>query len=298
MARRVRSPLLFCALLAGLLLPHTVLAYDSQRHQRLTFLAAKWLNRCLAETEVPALTPLQVRFVATSNMGLANTNAMVRFFRWSYFDPGDRRDRRFLWLINTRFVDHFETVAKDVRDRTEASQRYQELGRIVSYVQLVSLPSRALPVYTARFWRWSFSDRFDGYRVDAAALERAVEAGDCEFLTPTPENYGEILQAVAADTLHAVRSPIGGLPTTWEAFWVPADDPGDFGQYGPAGNNFGRRVEFPCRPDSAARCVLLEDDPLYEAFALERQLAAVRGTARAMYLHQLRFGDAQTAQVP
>lgn len=261
--------------------------YDSDVHQRLTFHAAKLLNRCLDGSAVAPLTPLQVRFIATSNMGLADTNFLVRFFRWSYYDPAADDSRRFLWLVNTRFVDHFEELATEIREADSPSRRYQALGRIVSYVQLVSSPSRALPVYAARFWRWSFGDRFDGYAVDDDALEAAVDAHACGFLEPAPADYRSVLRTAAADTLAAVRAPIGPLPTTWEAFWEPAGEVGEFGEYGPAGNSFGRRVTFDCTLQRGERCVLLESDPLYDAFALDRQVAAVRATARAMYLMQL-----------
>ena len=269
------------------MLPAGVAAYEPEDHQRMTFYAARLLSRCVEGTEVAPLTPLQVRFIATSNMGLANSNALVRFFRWSYFDAADEDDRYLLWLINTRFLDHFDELSREVEQADTASDRYQELGRIVSYIQLVSSPSRALPVYTARWWRWSFGDRFDGYPLLAESLEAVVDRMDCSFLDPAPESYRDVLFAVADETLAAVSAPIGGLPTTWESFWMPGEDPGDFGEYGPAGNSFGRKVEFPCSDDDGERCVLLEDDPLYDEFALDRQLAAVLGTARAMYLHQL-----------
>ena len=281
-------------LLVGALLSASAHPYESQVHQRLTFYAAKELNRCLEGSDVALLTPLQVRFIATSNMGLANSNALVRFFRWSYFDIADREDRKLLWLINTRFLNHFEDVAEEVRTTADETERYRELGRIVSYVQLVSSPSRAVPVYTARFWRWSFGDRFDGHPVGEQALEAAL-GRDCSFLAEPPENYRAILYEVAQDTVEAVRSPIGGLPTTWESFWQAGREPGDFGDYGPAGNSFGRRVEFPCNPDGDELCVLLEDDPLYAEFALARRLAAIRGTARAMYLHQVRHAEPPVA---
>ena len=276
------------ALAAGLLaVSSAAYGYDSDVHQRLTFHAAKLLNRCLEGSDVAPLTPLQVRFIATSNMGLADTNFLVRFFRWSYYDPIADDGRRLLWLVNTRFVDHFEELAAELDTAASPSARYQALGRIVSYVQLVSSPSRALPVYAARFWRWSFGDRFDGYAVDDRVLEAAVEAQACGFLEPAPPDYRSVLQAAAADTLAAVRAPIGPLPTTWEAFWVPPSEPGEFGEYGVAGNSFGRKVTFDCTSQRAERCVLLEGDPLYDAFALDRQLAAVRATARAMYRMQL-----------
>ena len=274
------------ALLLGLLLPALGHGYESQVHQRLTFYAAKLLNHCLEGTEVEPLTPLQVRFIARSNMGLANSNLVVRFFRWGYFDVSDDDDHRFLWVINTRFLDHFEEVSQKLgADPGDSADQYRELGRIVSYVQLVSSPARAVPVYAARFWRWSFSDRFEGYELRERTLEAAL-SDDCSFLSPPPQSYRQILFDVAGDTLQAVRSPIGGLPTTWEAFWQPAKHPGDFGDYGAAGNSFGRRTEFPCSEERGQTCVLLENDPIYLEFALARQIAAIRGTARAMYLHQ------------
>ena len=35
------------------------------------------------------------------------------------------------------------------------------------------------------------------------------------------------------DTIEAVRGPIAGMPTTWEAFWALAEDPGEFGRLRP-----------------------------------------------------------------
>lgn len=279
----------------GALLSGQAAGYAPEDHQRMTFYAAKVLSRCLEGSPVPAPTPLQVRFIANSNMGLANTNAFVRFFRWSYFDVADQDDRDVLWLISTRFLDHFEEVAEEVEESSNPSDRYQELGRIVGYIQLVSSPSRALPVYSARWWRWSFGDRFDGYPLLTDSLEGALELTGCDFLNPPPQSYRAVLFDLAQDTLRAVRSPIGGLPTTWTSFWEPGEEPGDFGEYGPAGNSFGRKVEFPCSEAREARCVLLEDDPLYEEFALARQLAAVLATARAIYLHQVDHPESEAS---
>ncbi len=67
-------------------------------------------------------------------------------------------------------------------------------------------------------------------------------------------------------------------------FWELNDDPENFGEYGPAGNNFGRATEFRCQSDD--RCVLLNDDPLYAEFARQRHASAVRGTLGAMLLVQ------------
>ena len=73
------------------------------------------------------------------------------------------------------------------------------------------------------------------------------------------------------------------------AFWRPDPDADGFGDYGPAGNSFGRRTEFRCA--GGERCVLLKDDPLYAEFALARHADAVRGTQAAMLLMQLSMRD-------
>jgi hypothetical protein len=167
--------------------------------------------------------------------------------------------------------------------------RYRELGRIVSYIQLVSEPARAIPVYAARFWRWNFRDRFERFDIAPSALQAVIDH-DCGIFDPPPESFQAELETVAADTIAAVRASMDGLPATWEVFWQLPERPGDFGAYGEVGNSFGRRVAFDCGDDGRKRCVLVDDDPLYVEFALARYAAAVRGTARAMWLMQSRYG--------
>jgi len=263
-------------------------AYDAKIHQHITFLAAKQINRCLGPGHVPPLTPLQVRSVAQGNSALADSNFMVRMLRWGYYDPLEREDMSVAWLVNTRLNDHFGRLAAGIEDAETDAERLALLGAIVSYIQLVSSPARALPVYVSRFWRWNFADRFDEYPLLDTELEAALQ-DDCSHLDSIPESFDAILAAVAADTRAAVRGPIGALPATWEAFWVPPDVLGGFGSYGPAGNNFGRYTEFPCGLPDIHRCVLITDDPAYTAFALERQMAAIRGTAQAIMLFQARY---------
>ena len=261
-----------------------VAAFETADHQFMTFLDAKQFNRCVEGTEIPPLTPLQVRYMARANTGLIDRSLFARMFNWRYYDRAGQSEQSVMWLVDTRFHDHYNELSGRLSNDADPVDAYQDLGRILSYVQLVSSPARVVPVYTARFWRFSFSDRFDSYRLDEAALTAAIE-GDCRFLGEPFGGYQEILGAVANRTMAAVRSPIDGLPAAWTAFWMPSEDPGSFGDYGPAGNSFGRRTEFRCGSDQ--RCVLLNDDPLYLEFALERHLDAVRGTLSAILLMQL-----------
>jgi len=265
------------------------LAYDGKVQQFLTFLAAKQFNRCVEHTDLPALTPLQVRYMARANASLVDRSVFARMFNWRYYDPADNEAHNFLWLVDTRFHGHYDELAARLETDRDPVEAYQDLGRLVSYIQMVTAPSRAVPVYAARFWRLSFSDRFEGYPVDEETLTAALE-DDCAFLDDRSMSYADVLAETADRTLVAVREPIDGMPTHWTAFWKPSKDPGSFGDYGRAGNSFGRRTEFRCGKEQ--RCVLLQDDPLYRDFALARHIDAVRGTQAAMLLMQSGRRDA------
>ena len=263
-------------------------AYDGSAHQFMTFLAAKQFNRCVEGTDIPALTPLQVRYIAKANTGLADRSVFARMFNWRYYDRNDQSEQSMMWVVDTRFHDHFDELSGRLQVVDDPVAAYQDLGRAISYIQLVSSPPRVVPVYVARFWRFSFSDRFDNFPLDEEALIDRIE-GDCRFLEPPPESYADVLIAVAERTMAAVYEPMSGLPADWTAFWRPDPDADGFGDYGPAGNSFGRRTEFRCA--GGERCVLLKDDPLYAEFALGRHADAVRGTQAAMLLMQLSMRD-------
>ena len=152
---------------------------------------------------------------------------------------------------------------------------------MVNYVQDVTSPAHSVPVYTGRFWRFSLTDRFDSFAVDQPALLNSLD-GACEQALESADAFQDVLKQNAESTLNAVLAPVEGMPTAWSAFWRPSEDPSEFGEYGPAGNNFGRSVQFRC--GGKERCVLLESDPLYRRFALARHRDAVIGTMRVLLL--------------
>lgn len=276
------------------------LAYEPEIHQKLTFAAAKQFNRCVEGTELSGLNALQVRIVAKANARQADANFFVRMFRWNYYDRSGVGDRDILWVIDTRFHEHFDRLASRVAAAADAHDRYRDVGRIIGYIQDVSSPVHALPVFATRWWRLSLRDRFDRYPVDEERLANLVQ-GRCDqaLALPRPASqpdetpnqaawpfagYQAVLEAAARETLTAVQAPMTGLPATWEVFWMPDEDPGSFGSYGPAGNNFGRGARFPC--GLSERCELLRNDPLYATFALERHAAAVLRTMQALAIAQ------------
>ncbi len=274
-----------CALAACVLLGDEASAYDPDLHQQFTFIAAKQLNRCLEGSSLPRLTPLQVRYIAKSDVAQAQGSWIRGPFRWGYYDRAAQEQTKLLWVVDTRLNDHFKQLETDLSSAREMSDQYSDLGFITNYLQNMTSPAHVVPVYFTRWWRFSFSDRFDGYPIDEEALDKAMDT-DCEALLAAPDqSVEEVLRDTASATLRAVQRRIDSLPMTWQAFWKLADDPEQFGEYGRAGNNFGKRIEFKC---GDTKCVLLDKDPLYDAFALERHIDAVNATMRAMLWLQRR----------
>lgn len=261
-------------------------AYNEKLHQQFTFLAAKQFNLCIEQLdlELPPFNPLQVRYVARANVQQAQSKFFTRMFRWNYYNREDQSSNNWLWILDTRFHDHFNEVQRRLSSPRNEAAGYRDLGRVANYVQTVTSPARAVPVYTARWWRFNTTDRFDAYPMNEMAVAAAI-ADSCQVLLEPASGFDEVLKTVAQTTLQAVEAPINGMPTTWSAFWEPDRKAGSFGEYGPAGNNFGRETTFRC--GAKQRCVLLKDDPLYAQFALQRHIAAVVGTMRVMHLASL-----------
>ncbi len=275
-----------CAVIAGALLCENGTAYEPSAHQKFTFIAAQQLNRCLEGSSLPRLTPLQVRYIAKSDVAQAQGSWFRAPFRWGYYDRAAQDPRKLLWVVDTRLHDHFEKLEGDLLQAQEMGDQYSDLGAITNYLQNMTSPAHVVPVYFTRWWRFSLSDRFDSYPIDEEAVQEALHV-DCAALLAAPDlPIDELLRDTASSTLRAVQRRIDDLPITWQAFWKLADDPEQFGEYGRAGNNFGRRAEFKC---GDTRCVLLEKDPLYDAFALERHVEAVSVTMRAMLWLQRRL---------
>ncbi len=258
-------------------------AYESPIHQKLTFLAAKQLNRCLAGRATPPVSALQVRMIARANARQAETNIFVRMMRWNYYDRSGVGDRDILWVIDTRFHQHFDQQLRALAAAGRGVEAFPFAGRILNYVQDVTSPAHAAPVYASRWWRLGLKDRFNGFPIDEDRVAAAVQSS-CGHVLANTAGYDGVLRETAEDTLTAIEAPMFGLPASWEAFWTLNEDPGKFGEYGPAGNNFGRNTRFRC--GAQARCVLLSEDPLYQEFALHRHISAVVASMRVMLILQ------------
>ena len=287
-------------------------AYEGDIHQQLTFIAAQQYNRCVEDSHLPRLTPLQMRYVAKANANRADRAWWKRLFRWNYYDRSKQSPRRVLWLIETRIHDTYDDTLRRLANAHDLSRRFTNLGRIVNHLQDATTPEHVVPIFATRFWRFSFSDRFNGYPVDEDAVQSALD-NDCTAVRGSDGTFERLLVDTADRTLASIKAPIGDLPSTWEVFWELDKDADDFGTYGDAGNNFGRAAKFSCPDDAAAdgaepvtqersgaprgdrrsgRCALKENDPVYAEYAAARHVDAVRATMTAVAIMQERLQPA------
>ena len=268
-----------CLALASITWAAAGYAYDADTHQQLTFLAAKHFSTCVSETESQALSPLQVRNVAKANVAIAQSGVFRRGLRWTYYAPLGVDDSALFGLIETRFGGRYVKVVEALVEAPDQATELTQLGKLVHYLQEATSPAHVVPVYTSRWWRFNVGDRFDERTIDEARVQTLLD-GSC--FDPLSElDLVGLLNQTAERTRGAVDSSIPGLPVTWQAFWSFSDEEGEFGEYGDAGNRFGLKTEFDC---GESRCVLLEDDPLYDEFAAAQHALAVRATAHAMLI--------------
>lgn len=252
-------------------------AYTDEIHQQLTFMAARQFNHCVENTKVPMLRPLEVRYIVKANLREQGGIA-----RWHFYDR-KQAERRALWFIETSMHEHFNDELRALDKAKDPEDEYEALGSLLNYVQGVTSPVQAVPIYHPRWWRFAASDKFNHFEVNADEVEKILEDSCSKLFTMKERNVLDVLISTANATLDAIRAPIPGMNATWEAFWEEDPDYGDFGQYGEAGNNFGREAEFEC---GKQECQLLEGDPIYREFADERHAQAVLSTMKAMLIMQ------------
>ena len=264
-----------------------VAAYEGHVHQLLTFIAARHYNRCVEETPLARLTPLQVRYVAQANANQADKPWWQRLFRWNYYDRSRQSPGRVLGLLETRMHATFRQTLERLREARDLGRRFTNLGRVVNHVQDATTPTHVVPIFTTRWWRFSVADRFASFAVDEKALQSALGEA-CASVRGADGTFEELLVSTAERTLESISEPIRGMPSSWSAFWELDSDNDDFGSYGVAGNNFGRETTFKCGEDDARECVLLAQDPLYAEYAAARHLDAVRATMSALAMEQQR----------
>ena len=268
-----------------------VASYEGDIHQRLTFMAAKQLSLCDQASGDSLISALDTRYIVRANVAQAESNVFVRMFRWNYYNRDQGKEKGALGIIDTRFHAHFNSLVSDLGKVSKSEERYKTLGKLLNYIQDVTSPSKVVPVFTNRWWRLSFYDRFDRFPIDVTQMEASLLKSCAEIQKFAQSSLGKsieqifqsILQETAEKTIEEVRKPIAGLPADWTYFWAFGETD-EFGNYGPAGNKFGERTAFDC--GSNQKCLLLDKDPIYRDFANQLHFNSIIATMKSIRILQ------------
>ena len=275
----------------------TSLSYPGKHHELFTFLAAQRYNQCASSVGLQPLTPLEIRYIAKANSQEADRGIWDRLTKRDYFEMEGQERGGLTGFMETRMTEHFDRLIREMKQAESPREEFRWLGRVVHYIQKLSSPAHVVPIRVTRILRAQFVDRFDRHLVNRDSVIQALGTG-CDFVIASfSENdatYLSLLVRTAEETRASILQPIPGLPITWEAFWT-FGQPGSFGSYGAAGNNFGRHTEFRCDRETRQRCLLLQDDPIYLNFATERHVQAIKATVHALLLSQ---SDATDSEPP
>ncbi len=148
-------------LIAALLGSSATHAYQAELHQQLTFLSAKQISRCMVDWQTTnsaalgePLSALDVRDVVRANAARAKGFFLGRMFRWNYLDISQDDSDAVLGVFDTRFNSRFHDLSAQLLSQSPQRDRLEALGGLLSYLQDVSTPSRVVPVYTGRWWRF------------------------------------------------------------------------------------------------------------------------------------------------
>ncbi len=221
------------------------LAFTPDLHSAYALQAAQVYQRCtgvklpaqlgeaLAEGTVAEDSSLLTLRQRITNWHFYNRNQALKPFWFA---------NRSLDVIFTRRVEALEALlAKPAADPVEV---YEQAGRVLHYIQDMSVPGHVLPAYHAKL-PGNHGDPFDEFESIEALPVFALSAAQCQELRDkagnadaTPRGF---LDTAATATLAAIEQiDAQGKPSVdgaWKAYWVyPALDSADaqkgWGQYG------------------------------------------------------------------
>ncbi len=368
-------------LIAGgfLALPSAAFAYNAEPHEILSDIAVHHFNTCATTLgpssglkalegvgkEISDTEPDQESALALIEGSSAEDEVdwRKRVEIWHFYDPTRRlgdlsitKGRAF--VRETTLHERFNELEIFTRQKMgihgiDSAYLYRSLGRMVHYIQDVSVPAHIVPVFhpTPKYGK----DKLDGYDIDWDTLYRGeifkkeTTAGVCQNMLEEIRNtrfFNDILNSTAKETQAVIEENISDtLQKKWsELFWShnpspackvyePRKDCTDkpeqdvspplkappafadiltsqekqkethegycsytfkkdqncWGSYGKLGNTFGKADGYCDGHSSFGICFgtwYEIDDNIYQAFAQERQLAAIKATVKAIMLLQ------------
>ncbi|WP_225596978.1 hypothetical protein [Achromobacter sp. ACM04] len=212
-------------LAAGAAIAAPVHAFDAERHPEYTLRAVELYRQCEGVS-------LSGELAEAFAEGTRNEDASIltlgqRIANWHFYNrDGKLRDswfaNRSLDAIFAKRNAELETLlAAKTRD---SEQIYERAGRVLHYIQDMSVPAHVVPVYHAKLPLLGGGDPFDAYQPNALTKPSWSPAGCQELRLMVAVDPGfpkALLDATAQSTLQRIGQ-LGGIEggDGWERYWI------------------------------------------------------------------------------
>ena len=252
------------------LFPGTAQAVHPDKHMVITRLAFSEYQDCLRTLSVEDTLSRGIGSIA-EHSGLEDISPILeRFFNWHFYDAYRDTDAAMgsTMLGSRKSLHHIydERIAAllDAVNQSDEDSYYEYTGRILHFIQDMTVPAHVAPIYHYKFIWFDKSDYFDEMTEwESTAYSKTGDL--CEFDRVDKQELQVQLNLILNETAFRTRkrvmqnipAPDGHLlhGRTWEAFWVirdPAEEDryvdtmSGFAPYGPEGNEgFGKLCETP-----------------------------------------------------
>lgn len=317
---------LFCFSLFCVLFSSTIWAYEPGIHATISAEAMRQYRLCVPDdTRIEARAKLFIESSRREDNVLHNPN---RSREWHFFSVrGDlgRSEEGVRISLNTRFDELLKVMARYLENPLiedyELGKLYETLGRLVHYVQDVTVPANVIPIYHSS----GKPDLFSGYGFDknasqsyfannqqsiCAEVNKTITLAKADKLPDAKVDLYALLKSLSLRTLTASEHETFVLNTgkkqkqlAWSLFWLEHKQcrkrtKNRFKDYGLFGNRFGlQKLKDRCDPDEGASALLKYckdlancnvDKNSYVEFAARRHLEAVIASQQILlYLKNL-----------
>jgi hypothetical protein len=213
-------------------------------------------------------------------------NMWIRGTNWHFYNRGNQYEvdiaspvvKVLDRVFTARITDFDRTIGKIV-DASDHKNIYNKAGRVLHYIQDMSVPSHVVPVFHYKFLGAGVIDKVDGYKLsenEMCEVEATIEF-DCKAESHDADYPYRLLDASAGDTLDAIKGKVSVIQGKqvmmdrseihqqqlavagfnenpkemgWGNFWCydamdgyeqcrKSGEKGFFGIYGSLGNSFG-----------------------------------------------------------
>ncbi|WP_093423869.1 MULTISPECIES: hypothetical protein [unclassified Pseudomonas] len=281
--------------LLGLTVSGSVLAFDADVHPAFTRAAVEVYQACPGVTvSAEAAEAAEALIAGTQAEDASLATVGQRISNWHFYNRN--ASLKPMWFAS-RNLDHiFATRVRQLNERVaqgpaaSTAQVYQQAGRVLHYIQDMSVPAHVVPVFHVKLLVWNLEDGFDQFPLSPSMASFRLSQAQCEALRADAEgsNPSGRLTRTASATLAAIGQRGGSVNAgAWREYWVyPSPEAAQaekgWGEYGRC--TFVKGTQAPgCKSDAELEALFAQQsvqtlkDSVWMLFYVDRQLKARAG---------------------